>query len=555
MIIGIAQINTRAGDFEGNLKKILEAYDIAVEKGADLVVTPELSLFGYPIVDLVLKHSFLKDGYEALTRLMSKVGKVGLLVGYVDTNSIQEFDKEEKLYFNAAALIQNGQIVGKAHKTLLPKYSVYDQQRYFQPSEKCEPIRYNGHKIGVTIGEDLWHEQLLDKPIYDRDPARELKESRAQVIINMGATHFQIGKPQFKANLYEVIACGTKLPLVCCNAVGGNDQFIFDGHSLCLDPEGNALAQLPGFEECVELCDVSIDGENPPVFKNRSIQHVYDALVLGIRDYVIKSDKTKALVGISGGIDSAVTLALAVKALGAENVLALNMPSKYNNTDGIDDALALCAKLKVRCEKIPITDTMNTAVAALSDVLGGLEEDHTEENMQSRIRNLFIMAVSNKHDYIALSTVNKADLFTGNFTIYGDSVMGLCVLGDVPKKIVYMLADYMNEESELISESIISRVPSPELSKDQLDTHLAPCYKVVDSIIEYYVIYGLTVKEIVEDFGYSENDVTWVQRHIDRNAWKLHQTPPVLRVTSPGYGRGRRLPISQGYVKPFKIDK
>ena len=553
MKIGIAQINSIAGDFAGNAKKILSAYHEAVNKGAELVVTPELSLFGYPLLDLVLKKSFLQEGFDVLEKLCENIGEVGLLVGYVDVNHIGTEGAVEKLYRNAAALIQNQEIMGRVYKTLIPKYDVYDQQHYFEPSKKCEPLRYNGHKIGVLIGEDLWYDDLLDRPLFDRDPAAELKNNRAQMLINMSASHFQVGKPQFKANLFEVIACGTNLPLVCCNAVGGNEQFIFDGHSLLLDPNGNALVQLPGFVEAVEVGDVTLDGTDAPVIVGKSIEHIYKALILGIKDYTNKLGFEKAIIGLSGGIDSAVTLALAVEALGADNVKAMTLPSRYSEPSGIADALSLAYTLKVECDSISITKTFDHILESLNDVLGSLPEDRTEENIQSRLRSLFMMAASNKHGYLPLSTINKTDMFTGNYTVYGDNCMGMSVLGDVPKKVVYKLADYINRDSEIISKSIIDKVPSPELAKGQLDDHVVPSYRVVDSIIEYYVIYGLSASEIVNDFGFNESDVYWVQKRIDLNAWKRLQTPPVLRVTSPGYGRGRRIPITQGYIKSLKL--
>lgn len=553
MKIGIAQINSIAGDFKGNKKKILSAYNEAVKKGADLVVTPELSLFGYPILDLVLKKSFLQDGFEAMTELCEEIGEVGLLVGYIDTNLIDSAGKEEKLYRNAAALMQNKEIIGQVYKTLIPKYDVYDQQHYFEPSAKCEPLRFNGHKIGVMIGEDLWYDDLLDRPLFDRDPASELKKNRAQMLINMSASHFQVGKPQFKANLYEVIACGTNLPLLCCNAIGCNEQFIFDGHSLLLDPDGNALIQLPGFVEAVEVCDVTLNGTNAPKIVGKSIEHIYKALVLGIKDYTNKLGFEKAVIGLSGGVDSAVTVALAVEALGADNVKVMTLPSKHSEPSGIADALILASNLNVECESISISDSYDHILKALDGVIGSLPEDRTEQNIQSRIRNIFIMAASNKHGYLPLSTINKTDMFTGNYAVYGDNCIGMCVLGDVPKKVVYKLADYINSLSEVIPKSIIDKKPTPELSEGQLDDHIVPSYRVVDSIIEYYVIYGLSASEIINDFGFNESDVYWVQKRIDLNAWKRLQTPPVLRVTSPGYGRGRRIPITQGYIKSSKL--
>lgn len=548
MILGIAQINPTAGDFSGNIEKILNAYHEASNKGADLVVTPELSLFGYPLGDLVLKKSFIQDGEAALEKVIEQVGEVGLLVGCVFENELESSNKEIRKYRNTAVLIQNGEIIGKVHKTLLPNYDIYDQQYYFEPSEKCEPLRFNGHKIGITIGEDIWIDDLLERPNHNRDPASELKAKRAQIIINMSASHFQVGKPQYKANILEVIACGTGVPICCCNAVGGNDHFIFDGHSMVIDPHGNALIQFPGFSEVVEICDVTFDGEHPPIIEGKSIEHIYNALVLGIRDYAHKIGYEKVVIGLSGGIDSAVTLALATEALGAENIKVLTMPSKFSSEESLADAVKLAATLGVDCESIAIKKSHDLVYESLEKLIGTQTEGRTDENIQSRIRNLFLMAVANKNDYLVLSTINKTDMFTGNYTIYGDSVTGLCVLGDVPKKIVYLLAKFINSKTEVILKSIIEREPSPELAESQSDLNQVPSYKVVDSIIDYYVIYSLSASEIVSEFRLNAKDVYWVQKQIDLNAWKRLQSPPVLRVTSPAYGRGRKIPITQKYI-------
>ena len=277
MKIGIAQINPVVGDFKGNAKRILSAYRACIDRGADLVVTPELSLVGYPAGDLVLKKRFVEQCLQALDYLMEETGEVGLLVGYIDNHVYEKSEKVGKPFRNAASLIQNGKIIGTVHKTLLPTYDIYDEHHYFEPGEVCEPIRFNGHKIGVTICEDVWCDELIERPLYERDPVQELKDKRAQVIINMSASAFQIGKPQFKANLLEVVACGTGLPLVYCNAVGGNDQFIFDGHSLMLDGNGNEITNLPGFTQCVKVCDVTVEGEEAPMIRGRSIEHIYSA--------------------------------------------------------------------------------------------------------------------------------------------------------------------------------------------------------------------------------------------------------------------------------------
>ncbi len=548
MKIGIAQINPIVGDFKGNAKRILTAYRACVDAGADLVVTPEMSLVGYPAGDLVLKRRFVEACLQALDYLIDEIGEVGLLVGYVDNHVYEKSEKVGKPYRNAASLLQNGELVGTVHKTLLPTYDVYDEHHYFEPSESCDPIRYNGHKLGVTICEDMWCDELIERPLYDRDPVQELKDKGAQVMINMSASIFQIGKPQFKANLLEVVACGTGLPLVYCNAVGATDQFIFDGHSLFLDGQGNEIASLPGFSQCVKVCDITLDGEGPPIIRGKSIQHLYEALVIGIHDYCRKLGYEKVCIGISGGVDSALTLALAVRALGPHNVVAYTMPSKYSPSESVTDALALAEHFKVHCEIVPIDEVLESSLSVLSGVAGGEDGDPTEQNIQSRIRGMFLMAASNQHGYLVLGTVNKTEMFVGNYAIYGDNCLGLSVLGDVPKKLVYQLSDWINRDRELIPHTILEKEPSPELYHDQRDSDSMPMFNDLDSILEYYVTYGLSAQEIYEDFGYEEKDVRWVQRRIDLNQWKRQQSAPVLRVTSPAFGRGRRMPIAQMFV-------
>ncbi len=548
MNIGIAQINPTVGDFKGNAKRILTAYRACVDKGADLVVTPELSLVGYPAGDLVLKKKFIERCLRALDYIIGEVGEVGLLVGYVDNHVYEKSEKVGRPYRNAASLIEHGAIIGTVYKTLLPTYDVYDEHNYFEPSESCEPLRYRGHKLGVTICEDVWCDELIARPLYDRDPVQELKDKRAQVIINMSASPFQIGKPQFKANLLEVVSCGTGLPIVYCNAVGGNDQFVFDGHSMMLDNMGNALCDFPGFKEAIKVCDVTLDGTEAPFIRGKSIEHVYEALVLGIQDYANKLGFEKAAIALSGGIGSSLTTVLAVRALGAENVVTYTMPSKNDVPEASEDSLKLAENLGVKCELIPVDGVYESILEALEPVLEGLDPDETEENIQSRIRGMYLMAAANKHGYLPLGTVNKTDMFIGNYTVYGDSCLGLSVLGDVPKKLACQLCDWLNTEEEVIPKQIIEKNISPELISGDTDTELLPEWKDIDTIMEYYVTYGLSTQEIIEDFGLSERDVRFVQRRIDLNEWKRQQSPPVLRVTSPAFGRGRRIPIAQKYV-------
>lgn len=546
--IGIAQINPIVGDFVGNAKLILSAYRACIDEGAELVVTPELSLVGYPAGDLVLKQRFVEQCHQALDYLASEVGEVGLIVGHIGINYYDASEKLGRPYRNSASLLHKGGVKATVHKTLMPTYDLYDENKYFEPAEECKPIEFHGLSLGVTIGEDLWCDELTTRPLYDRDPVKELKAEGADVIINMSATPFQVGKPQFKANLLEVFACGTGLPIVYCNAVGGSDQFVFDGHSMILDKDGNEIADFPGFKMAIKVVDISCEGEEPPTVRGKSIEHIYEALVLGIRDYVQKLGYEKVCIGLSGGADSSLTAALAVEALGNKNVIGVLMPSKYSSAAGTTDALKLAENLQIECEMLPINTVFNDALASLAGVFDGLEEDHTEQNLQSRIRGMFLMALANKHDYVVLSTGNKSELFIGNYAVYGDACIGLSVLADVPKKLVYQLMEHVNQFEELIPKNILTKEPSPELAEGMTDLDHLPPYPQLDSILEFYITYGLSAQEIIDEFGFPEEVVRWVQRRVDLNEWKRQQFAPALRVTSRANGVGRRIPIVQRFV-------
>jgi len=472
-----------------------------------------------------------------------------LLVGYVDKHVFEKSEKMGRPFRNVAALMHEGKILGKVYKTLLPTYDVYDEHHYFEPSEKCQPIKFKGLSFGVTICEDIWSDQLVDKPLQDRNPVDELKEAGADVIINMSASAFQIGKPQFKANLLEVVACGTSLPLVYCNAVGGNDQFIFDGHSHIIDGDGNELTDFPGFQQCIKVCDVTTKGHHAPIIRGRPIDHMWDALVLGIQDYAKKLVFDKAVVSLDDGVDSAVTAVLAVKALGKENVIAVTMPNKSTFGDSSAKDLAFAEQLGINCEVLPLTNLYKMAVSVLSGDLWDSPKESTESNMESRLRATLMMALSNNKGYFPLSSLNKSEMLVGNYAVYGDNSIGLSVLGDVPKKLVYQLAKLCNVEEQIIPQYMIDRGLPENLKVEQSERGILPPYKDLDNIIEYYVTYGLSTQEIIRDFGYKEEYVLWVQRRIDLNEWKRQQSPPVLRVSSPSSGRGRRTPIVQKFVE------
>jgi NAD+ synthetase len=544
MNIGIAQINSVIGDFPGNVKRILAAYRECLDAGADLVVTPELSLVGYPPRDLVFKSQFVPKCLQALDYLAGEIREVPLLVGYVDHHHPT---RPGKPFRNAAAWLENGEIRHRIWKTLLPTYDVFDERRYFEPGEASEPILWNGHRIGVTICEDIWTEDYLQRPFYDRDPVDELCAKGIDLLLNLSASPFHLGKPLLRRAMIGGIARKAKVPVVYCNAVGANDQLVFDGHSLVTDASGRVATQLAGFAEASAVVDpFSAVGKDAPP-DSCDAQELYQALVLGVRDYVTKCGFSSVCLGLSGGIDSALTAAIAADALGPENVRGLTMPSPYSSRGSVDDSFALAGNLGIRCDEVPIKNAFEAVKATMQPVFEGKPEDVTEENMQARIRGLMLMALSNKENHLLLTTGNKSELAVGYCTIYGDMCGGLAVISDLPKCRVYEVSRWINREREIIPWNTIDKPPSAELRPDQKDQDTLPPYEILDGILELYVENQLSADEIISR-GYEEATVRWVQRRVDLNEWKRHQAAPGLRVTSKAFGIGRRMPIVQRFV-------
>ena len=543
MKIALVQINAVVGDFPANAKRILAGYREALEKGADLVVTPELSLVGYPPRDLVFKSQFVPRCLQALDYLQGEVGEVPLLVGYVDRSS----KRPGRAFRNAVAWLEQGEIRERIYKTLLPTYDVFDEWRYFEPNEECRVIEHMGQKVGVTVCEDIWTEDFLYRPLYEREPVRELNEQGAEVIVNLSASPFALNKPVARRELFSAVAKEAAVPLVYCNAVGGHDQLIFDGHSAVVDGEGEVMASLSGFREEVAVVDVTSKKEGvmwPELDENAQL---YEALVLGLRDYAHKCGFQEACLGLSGGIDSAVTAALAVEALGAENVRGMTMPSRFSSEGSISDSMRLAEALGMRCEEVPIGDVFQATKEAMAGPFAGAQEDVTEENMQARIRGLFLMSLSNKTGAMLLTTGNKSELAVGYCTMYGDMCGGLAVISDLPKTKVYELARWMNRDSEVIPWATIEKPPSAELAPDQKDQDSLPPYEVLDGILELYVERQMSASDIIECHDFEESTVRWVQRRVDLNEWKRHQAAPGLRVTSKAFGVGRRMPVVQNF--------
>lgn len=545
MKIGIAQLNGIIGDFPGNAKRLLQAYRECLDQGADLVVTPELSLCGYPPRDLVFKSQFVPKCLQALDYLAGEVKDVPLLVGYVDHH---DSGRPGKPFRNATAFLHRGEIVAKVWKTLLPTYDVFDERRYFEPSESCEPILWNGLRLGVTVCEDIWTEDFLQRPLYDRDPVRELCGQGIDLLLNLSASPFHLGKPEIRRELMAEVARGAGVPVIYVNSIGANDQLVFDGHSLVASPDGRIAVQLAGFAECCATVDLdALPSGEAPLPQPAAAGQLHDALVLGLRDYVRKSGFRSVCLGLSGGIDSALTAVLAAEALGAENVHGLTMPSPFSSGGSVEDSIALARKLGIRCDTVPIADTFASVKQAMAPLFAGTREDVTEENMQARIRGLYLMALSNKFGHLLLTTGNKSELAVGYCTIYGDMCGGLAVISDLPKTRVYELSRWINREREIIPWNTIDKPPSAELRPDQKDQDTLPPYDELDAILELYVERHLSADEIVAH-GHPEAVVRWIQRRVDLNEWKRQQAAPGLRVTSKAFGMGRRMPIVQGFT-------
>ncbi len=542
MKIGIAQINAVVGDFPGNAKRILAAYRECLEKGADLVVTPEMSLVGYPPRDLVFKSQFVPKCLQALDYLADETKDVPLLVGYVDFHT----GEIGKPFRNAVAWLEAGKIKERFFKTLLPTYDVFDERRYFEPGEVCTPFEWKGKRIGVTICEDIWTEDYLQRPYYDRDPVAELCAKGVDVIVNLSASPFHLGKPACRRQMLSDVAIEARVPVVYCNSMGGNDQLVFDGHSVLVDATGEVTAQFAGFTEQCRVVDVEVGGQVESL-DTTDAEQLYSALVLGLRDYAQKCGFTSVCLGLSGGIDSALTAVIAADALSAENVHGLTMPSPYSSSGSVSDSFDLAKNLGIRCDEISISAAFESVKQTMAPLFEGRREDVTEENMQARLRGLLLMALSNKDNHLLLTTGNKSELAVGYCTIYGDMCGGLAVISDLPKTKVFEVARWVNRDQERIPWNTIEKPPSAELRPDQKDQDTLPEYDVLDQILELYIEQHLGAEEIIER-GFEEAMVRWIQRRVDLNEWKRQQAAPGIRVTSKAFGIGRRMPIAQRFV-------
>ena len=541
MKIGFAQINPTVGDLRGNCELIIGAYQRLAAAGAELVLTPELSLTGYPPQDLVFKSRFVPENLALLEKLHAQVGESALLVGFVDRNG-----GRGKPFHNAAALLERGKPIRKMYKSLLPTYDVFDEDRYFEPATHVQPFEVQGKKIGVTICEDIWTDEYLPRPLYDIEPVRALVEQGAEIILNLSASPFRLGAPACRLEMIAAQARTYQRPICYCNLVGGNDQLIFDGNSIAVNASGVSIAQLEAFREDEKIVDTnSIDAIEFREAKTE--EQLLAALSLGLRDYCRKCDFRSAVVGLSGGVDSAVTAVIAVDALGAENVTGVSMPSPYSSRGSIDDARGLARNLGIKFVEIPIAEAFKVFKAQFKDIFKGLPENETEENMQPRLRAMTLMALSNKFGHLVLSTGNKSELSVGYCTIYGDMAGGLGVISDVPKTTIYEFARWINRRGEIIPTSTIEKAPSAELKPNQKDQDTLPPYEILDQILQLYVEENLSARDIIAR-GFDEKTVRWVQRRVNLNEYKREQAAPGLKVTSRAFGMGRKMPIAQRYV-------
>ena len=545
MKIALAQIDTTVGALQANSRKILKVYREAAELGADLVVFPELAITGYPPKDLLDLPAFVRDNAAALESLAAEMKGPGALVGYVQP---QEDGLEGKGLYNAAALIDGGRVLSRHFKSLLPTYDVFDEGRYFEPAHEIHRAHFRGKRLAVTICEDFWNNDLyspLPRRLYHRDPVGTLAGRGVDLMINLSASPFSVGKRAVKARMYEAAARRWSVPLVHVNLVGGNDNLIFDGWSNVWDARGQVVAQAPLFAEDMILWDSESPSAGSPPKAEDGEQTLYGALTLGIRDYIGKCGFKRVLVGLSGGIDSALTATMAVDALGAENVVGVSMPSRFSSTHSRDDAAALASNLGIEYHAVAIEPVFQAFLAQLDPLFKGTPFGIAEENLQSRVRGTLLMSISNKFGWLVLTTGNKSELAVGYATLYGDMNGGLSVLGDVLKTEVYALARWVNREGERIPHSSIEKPPSAELREGQLDTDSLPPYDVLDPIIAAYVEEQASPEQIIER-GFDEALVRRVLRMIDRAEYKRQQAATTLKVSNKAFGSGRRMPIARG---------
>jgi NAD+ synthase (glutamine-hydrolysing) len=570
MRIGLAQINPTVGDLAGNRRRILEAYAALVAQGAELVVFPELIVCGYPPRDLLFKRRFVPDVEESAQAIAAAVGEVPALIGTVTTNP----SGKGRPFYNAAVFCHRGRIAATAVKCLLPTYDVFDEDRYFEPAQQPIVVTHGGKRIGVTICEDIWtHPTISTRRLYHGiDPLKQLAAQKCDLVVNLSASPWHNDKGGVRQTLVTDAAKALGCPLVYVNVVGGNDELVFDGRSLVSDATGRVTAGLAAFAEELRVVTVSgTRGSSPasgsaaplpavgasdplaPSFDQPEMADIFAALSLGLRDYAYKSGFKRALIALSGGIDSAVVGVIAAAAFGSENVIGVSLPSTISSQHSRDDARILAANLGVRFETIAIADAVVACETALAPIFTGLKRDVTEENIQARVRGVVMMALSNKFNALLLTTGNKSEIAVGYCTLYGDMAGGLAVISDLFKTQVYALANWINADARRrgrtppIPQSSIDKPPSAELRPNQTDQDSLPPYDVLDAILKGYVEEGLSSRDLIAQ-GFAEAVVRDIVRKVDLNEYKRKQAAPGLKITPLAFGVGRRIPIVQKYV-------
>lgn len=552
MKIALAQINPVIGDLRGNSQSIRDVARRARDQGADLVVFPELSVTGYPPQDLLDSPSFIDEVESAIDWIATEVPQdIGVVIGAPIRNEAPA----GRLLFNTAILLEGGRRVAVVRKMLLPTYNIYDERRYFEAADSIEPVQWRGKRLGIHVCEDMWNTALSipappsERPLYVIDPVQELVDQGAEILINISASPFAIGKRAQREDMVAGIARHHQVPFVFVNQVGANAEFIHSGDSCVYSANGNRLLTCRAFEEDLRIWDSEATGADVADASGEResvIAEVHDALVYGIREYVRKTGVfTKAVLGLSGGIDSAVVAALAAEALGPERVVGVTMPSKYSSEGSVEDSRVLAENLGIEFHRVPILPAVDAFDEMLQDVFAGTEPDVAEENIQSRVRGLTLMALSNKFGYLLLSTGNKSEVAVGYVTLYGDTNGGLAVLSDVYKTQVYALARHINERAgrEVIPESTITKPPSAELRPDQKDSDSLPEYDVLDRILKLYIEEALGLDEIERQTGFDRALIDLTLRRVDNSEFKRWQLAPGLRVTDKAFGSGRRMPI------------
>lgn len=546
MKLTLAQLDPTIGDFEGNFQKLQNAVKQAAAENADLIVFSELYLCGYPPRDLLERKDFLAKAQKYLDQIVSESKNypdLGILIGTV-TPSNQQWGHG---LYNSGILIENGTILFTQNKSLLPTYDVFDEARYFDPAESIDILEYKNEILGITICEDAWNDpDFLPQKGYAVNPLKILKDKGATLFLNLSSSPFHIGKPAARYQLIQSHINKYHIPFCFVNQVAGNDELIFDGNSMLFNKHGKLLAHLNAFQPQIKTISVDPKAQEISFHPQSNMESLYQALMLGIRDYVRKCGFNQVVLGLSGGIDSAVVCALATHALGPENVLAVAMPSQYSSDHSVSDAEQLAQNLGTMYKLIPIADIYKSYLEQIESHFENRPENEAEENIQARIRGDIIMALSNKFGYLALSTGNKSELAVGYCTLYGDMSGGLSVIADVPKIQVYELAEYINRENEIIPKNIITKPPSAELKPDQKDQDTLPPYETLDKILYFYIDEQKSREEIVKE-GFNSEIVDWIIRTFNRNEYKRRQAAPGLKVTSKAFGMGRRMPIAAHY--------